>query len=96
MAIKPTDAWTRDEKAKARAILLEPSPWPVDGGELIGRDPRKIPAEDVRPGRTGGEPSPAGDQGQMLGLLCPQEAEVRKCVLIPCPNWPYRLGFRFA
>ena len=33
MAIRRTDAWTRDEKVKTRAILLEPSPWPVDGGK---------------------------------------------------------------
>ena len=45
MTIKPTDAWTRAEKDAARAILLEPSPYEADGGELIGRDPRKIPVE---------------------------------------------------
>ena len=28
------------------AILLEESPFEVDGGHVIGRDPRKIPAHE--------------------------------------------------
>jgi hypothetical protein len=43
MTIRPTDAWTKAEKDPARAILLEPSPYEADAGELIGRDPRKVP-----------------------------------------------------
>jgi hypothetical protein len=45
VTIGATDEWARAEKEVARAILLEPSPYETDGGELIGRDPRKIPVE---------------------------------------------------
>jgi hypothetical protein len=38
--IKPRGAWTREQRDNARAIMLEPSPYESDGGELIGRDPR--------------------------------------------------------
>lgn len=56
MSLKPADAWTRAEKDAARAILLEPSPYESDGGELIGRDPRKIPAEDFAKAGLEGNP----------------------------------------
>ena len=42
----PVGDWTRVERNAARAILREPSPYETDGGELIGRDPRKVPVED--------------------------------------------------
>ena len=90
--IRPPDAWTRDEKAKARAILLEPSPWPVDGGELIGRDPRKVPAEAFAQAGLEGNPLLRVIRARCLDCVAGQEVEIRKCVLITCPNWPYRLG----
>ena len=44
--LRPVDEWTREQKAAARAVLLEPSPYEIDGGELIGRDPRSISVEE--------------------------------------------------
>jgi hypothetical protein len=90
--MKPTDAWARTEKDAARAILLEPSPWPVDGGEPIGRDPRKIPSGDFAKAGLEGHPLLAVIRAKCLDCCVQQESEVRKCVLITCPNWPYRMG----
>ena len=45
--VKPIEEWTRAGKDAARAILLEKSPYGVDGGELVGRDPRSYPPTDL-------------------------------------------------
>jgi hypothetical protein len=93
--IKAPGDWTRAEWDAAKAILLEPSPYDADGGELIGRDPRKIASEEFA--KAGIEGTQAGGGGleiiraRCLDCCCEQEAEVRKCVAIACPNWPYRM-----
>ena len=92
MTIKPIDAWTRAEKDAARAILLEPSPYETDGGELIGRDPRKIPVEQLNRAGLEGHPLLTVIRSKCLNCACQQESEVRKCVLVTCPNWPFRVG----
>ena len=92
MTIKPTDAWTRAEKDAARAILLEPSPYEADGGELIGRDPRKIPVEAFNQAGLEGHPLLQVIRAKCLDCCCQQEVEVRKCVVVLCPNWPYRMN----
>jgi hypothetical protein len=92
MAIKATDEWARAEKDAARAILVEPSPYEADGGELIGRDPRKIQVETFNQAGLEGHPLLTVIRGKCLDCACQQESEVRKCVLITCPNWPYRMG----
>ena len=69
--------------------LLEVSPFADDGGELIGRDPRTIPAEDWEgtPGRLG---------LKAIRAKCLDCAfipsEVRKCVQTDCPLWALRMG----
>ncbi len=69
--------------------LIEISPFVSDGGQLIGRDPRDIPAEDYM------------DRPFLIGLeairaKCIDCAfdpkEVRKCVQTDCPLWPLRMG----
>ena len=92
MTIRATDEWTRVEKDAARAILLESSPYESDGGELIGRDPRKIPAEDFAKAGLEGHPLLMVIRGRCLDCCAQQDSEVRKCTLITCPNWPYRMG----
>lgn len=71
--------------------LLEPSPYAGDCGELIGRDPRTIPAEDWR---AAGIDRLTGMRAiRAMCLSCAHTAtEVRKCVVTSCPLWPYRLG----
>ena len=89
--LKTPGEWTREQKAAARAILLE-----ADGGELIGRDPRKVPAGEFE--RAGIVPTMVGGGGldvlraRCLDCCAEQEAEVRKCVAVACVNWPYRMN----
>jgi hypothetical protein len=92
MTLKSTDAWSRAERDAARAILLEPSPYEADGGELIGRDPRKISAEDFARAGLEGHPVLAVLRAKCVECCGGQESEVRKCVAVACPNWPYRMG----
>ena len=92
MTIKATDAWARTERDAARAILLEPSPYESDGGELVGRDPRKIPVEEFAKAGLEGHPILTVLRAKCLDCVAQQESEVRKCVLVTCPNWPYRMG----
>jgi hypothetical protein len=88
--------WTRAERDAARVILLEASPYDVDGGELIGRDPRKVAVEEFA--RAGIEGTQAGGGGldviraRRLDCCCEQPDEVRKCVSVTCPSWPYRMS----
>ena len=69
--------------------LLQISPFESDGGQLIGRDPRNVPAEGWR------------DRPFISGLVairakcldCALDPkEVRKCVQTDCPLWPLRMG----
>jgi hypothetical protein len=76
--------------------LLEKSPYEADGGELIGRDPRKMTVGEFN--RAGIEGETWGGTGlQVIRAKCmdccvEQEVELRKCVAITCANWPYRMG----
>jgi hypothetical protein len=94
--LRTVDSWTRAEKDAARAILLETSPWEADGGELIGRDPRKVSIEEFN--RAGIEGTMIGGDGlevvraKCLECCVHQPDEVRKCVAVTCPNWPYRMN----
>ena len=69
--------------------LLEVSPYASDRGQLIGRDPRDIPAEDYV------------DRLFLFGLQAVRAKcldcaldpkEVRKCVQTHCPLWDLRMG----
>lgn len=71
------------------SCLLETSPFSTDGGALIGRDPRTIPAEDWC-----GRPLVTGLSAIRAKCLdcAHNSAEVRKCVQTDCPLWPLRMG----
>jgi hypothetical protein len=94
--LRTVDSWTRAEKDAARAVLLEKSPYETDGGELIGRDPRKVSVEEFK--RAGIEGTMIGGDGlEVVRAKCfeccvHQPDEVRKCVAITCVNWPYRMN----
>ena len=71
--------------------LLEPSPYAVDDGELIGRDPREVTVEEFREE----VPKPVWglDAVRAKCLDCAHSSvEVRKCVQTTCPLWPLRMG----
>ncbi len=90
--LKLVEEWTSSDRQAARAILLEPSPFEVDGGELIGRDPRKVPVADYERAGIDGAAILAVIRAKCLDCAVYQPEEVRKCVAIACPNWPYRMG----
>jgi hypothetical protein len=86
------DEWTNVEREAARAVLLEPSPHDADGGELVGRDPRKVSAEEFARAGIDGAALSAVIRARCLDCAAGLESEVRRCVSVTCPNWPYRMG----
>jgi hypothetical protein len=72
--------------------LLEPSPILGDGGHLIGRDPRKIGADEFDHAGIASMPILSVIRAKCLECCVQQADEVRKCVSTKCPNWPYRMG----
>lgn len=72
-----------------RPHWLEISPFDIDGGHAIGRDPRLIKSD-----QWGGKRRLTGLQAIRAKCLdCAHSAaEVRKCVCFDCPLWPYRMG----
>jgi hypothetical protein len=92
MKLRPTDEWTREQKDAAKAILLEKSPFAVDGGELIGRDPRQIERREFDEAGIFAAPILDVIRAKCLDCCVQQPDEVRKCVVVLCPNWPYRVG----
>ena len=70
---------------------LEPSPFAVDAGNLIGKDPREISKSDLE---ALGQPKsyPKIIRAYCLECCVGQESEVRKCVAIDCSLWPVRMG----
>lgn len=72
-----------------RAALLE-----MDEGEgqLVGCDPRQIGAEAMK--AAGIEPSPllAAVRAKCLDCVGDSPAEVRRCVLVSCALWPFRMN----
>jgi hypothetical protein len=73
-----------------RAICLEPST--TEGGNLVGRDPRQMGSAVLS--AAGFEPMTPMEVIRAKCLDCCGSAaqEVRLCVAVDCPSWPYRLG----
>lgn len=78
--------------SRAKQILCERSPYGVDGGQLIGRDPRQIPAHEFHEAGIASRPILDIIRAKCLDCCVGQADEVRKCVAVACPNWPYRMG----
>ena len=74
-----------------RTVLLEISPFEADGGELIGRRPEDVPSEILALYYREKNPLKAL-RARCLDCCCGSATEVRKCVSIDCPSWPFRLG----
>lgn len=74
-----------------RQALLEISPFGSDGGELVGKDPRDVPSEILS--RYHREQNPLRAlRARCLDCCCGNASEVRKCVSVDCPSWPFRTG----
>ena len=71
--------------------FVEPSPYAVDKGNLIGKDPSRISKSDLAD--LGHHKSyPKTIRAYCLECCLGQESEVRKCVCYECPLWPFRMG----
>ena len=73
------------------AIFLEISPSETDGGELIGKRPEDVPSENLALKFRAKNPLEA-IRARCLDCCCFQPSEVRKCVAVDCPSWPFRMG----
>ncbi len=79
----PSEAALRD--------LRQPSPYPGDEGELIGKDPREVPLAILSIYHM--EPNPLkAIRSRCLDCCCGSAPEVRKCTAVNCPSWPFRMG----
>src|SRR3954466_15969501 len=80
----------RGPHAHLQPYLAEPEP--SEGGLQVGRDPRNIPEVDWRaaslPFRTLAEAARA----KCLDCCGGQLREVRFCLALTCPLWPFRMG----
>lgn len=70
--------------------LLETSPYEIDNGETIGRDPRAVDTEILKQ-RDYRSPA-AAIRAKCLDCSGDQPSEVRKCVMTDCPLWHLRMG----
>ena len=75
----------------ARNPLLEISGHEADGRELVGRRPSEVPSEILS--RYYAEKNPLKAlRARCLDCCCGSTSEVRKCVAVGCPSWPFRMG----
>jgi hypothetical protein len=87
---------SRSQQAADRAIptmiARMPGLVPGDGGNAVGRDPREMTAGEFR--QLGHEPMTAQAALRLRCLDCCAGSthEVRCCVSVTCPAWPFRLG----
>lgn len=72
--------------------LLEVSPYEIDKGNLIGRDPRKLTGEDFAAAGVELFVPRKAIRAACLQCVGGQEAEVRKCVSVSCPLWAMRMS----
>ena len=78
-------------EATQASDLLEISPYQADGGELIGKAPAEVPSEILS--RYYRETNPLkAIRARCLDCCCGNASEVRKCVAVDCPSWPFRMG----
>lgn len=72
--------------------FLIPSPYDADEGNLIGRDPREISADEWRQHLPDAVVGLKAIRAKCLDCCGENAAEVRKCVCTNCPLWPLRMG----
>ncbi len=71
--------------------LLEISPYEVDGDELVGKVPADVPSEILARVFRAQNPVKA-IRARCIDCCCGDASEVRKCVAVDCPSWPFRMG----
>jgi hypothetical protein len=85
------DAMTLAQRDEARHRQYEQFIVRHPGGETEGRDPRKIPRDELA---ALAEPMPVlrAIRAKCIDCCCYQISEVAKCTAINCPLWPFRMG----
>lgn len=71
--------------------LLEVSKYEDDGGNLVGRNPLEVPAQDWDDSNLPFLSGMKAIRAKCLDCAFTQ-SEVRKCVCTTCPLWPLRMG----
>ena len=66
--------------------------WDATERCLVGRDPRRMTAEDFAACGIERQPLLAVIRAKCLDCVNYQPSEVRRCGDIQCPNWPYRMN----
>lgn len=63
-----------------------------DGDKYIGRDPKNMLLEELE--MLGHRKKPILNiiRDRCINCCANQKAEVKKCSIISCPSWPYRMG----
>ena len=74
-----------------RHDFLEISTYQADEGELIGKHPSDVPSNFLSLKFRAQNPLKAIRE-KCLDCCCGSAAEVRKCVALDCPLWPFRMG----
>ena len=74
-----------------RERFLEISPFQSDEGELIGQHPSDVPSDSLCLKFRAQNPLKAIRE-TCLDCCCGNASEVRKCVAVDCPSWPFRMG----
>jgi hypothetical protein len=93
--VPPTD--TKSQKATTMTstttsrALLEASPFPIDGAETIGRDPRKITAGDFKTAGIALRLAKDAIRAKCLDCVGDSASEVRKCTATGCSLWAFRM-----
>ena len=72
--------------------FLMPSPDEVDGGHLVGRDPRTIKAAEWAEVLPDAQVGMKAIRAKCMDCAGDNNAEVRKCVSVSCALWPLRMG----
>ena len=71
--------------------LLQISPYEADKGELVGKHPSDLPSDFLCLKFRTQNPLKAIRE-TCLDCCCGNASEVRKCVAVDCPSWPFRMG----
>ena len=73
-----------------RTACLEPCA--AEGGNLIGRDPRRMGKAALEAAGFRRMTPLAVIRAKCLDCCAGSAQEVRYCVAVDCPSWPYRMG----
>lgn len=69
---------------------LEKSPYDVDAGNAIGKDPRTLGESELSGFQH--KTLKAAVRAKCLDCCGHDQSEVRKCVSVDCPLWPFRMN----